>query len=253
MPCTIVAAPATIRTSPTARSSCRSSRLPVNLAPRIAPGTDVAAPTASSDQSTPFGRWPKTPAIPRKKPTAALVPTARNGSAPKRRSAGSLKAPRMRPTKPPSSPITAPVQIAARTLTRSEAVRCSLRCGRRRSIPKTRRVRPITISSALPGTTPDRRPPITAPTIDGGAIHANSRQSIRPPPNVGDRRCERRNRRDTDVRAGPRRRARGRYDEHGESDVPEDEAHETAHQRGREAPEPDEDEDESVQALEYPL
>jgi len=72
-------------------------------------------------------------------------------------------------------------------------------------------------------------------------------------PNVGDRGCERGNRRDSDVRAGPRRRARGRCDEHREPDVPEHEAHETAHQRGREAPEPDEDEDESVQALEYPL
>ena len=37
-----MAVPATSRTSPTARSSCRSSSRPVSRAPRIAPGTEVA-------------------------------------------------------------------------------------------------------------------------------------------------------------------------------------------------------------------
>ena len=58
--------------------------------------------------------------------------------------------------------------------------------------------------------------------------------------------------RDTDVRAGTCRRAGGRQNEHREPNVPEHEAHETACQRGHEAPEADCGEEESVQALEYP-
>jgi len=41
-------------------------------------------------------------------------------------------------------------------------------------------------------------------------------------------------------------------DEHREPNVPKHEAHETARQRGDEAPEADCDEEDSVQALEYP-
>jgi hypothetical protein len=64
-------------------------------------------------------------------------------------------------------------------------------------------------------------------------------------------RCQCGDRRDADVRAGARGRARGREHDHGEADVPEDEPDEAAQDRGDEAPERDGDEEERVQALEY--
>ena len=70
---------------------------------------------------------------------------------------------------------------------------------------------------------------------------------------MGDRRGEGRDGGDADVRPGTRRRAGGRKDDDRKPDIPEHEAYETAQQRGDEAPEPDQDEDESVQALEYPV
>jgi hypothetical protein len=69
---------------------------------------------------------------------------------------------------------------------------------------------------------------------------------------VGDRRGEGRDGGDADVRPGTRRRVRGGEDEHREPDVSQHEAHEAAGQSGDEAPETDCDEEESVQALEYP-
>ena len=71
-------------------------------------------------------------------------------------------------------------------------------------------------------------------------------------PNVGRGRGDGRDGRNTDVRAGTRRGAGGRQNEHGQPNVAEHEAHETARQRGHEAPEADCHEEESVQALEYP-
>ena len=67
-----------------------------------------------------------------------------------------------------------------------------------------------------------------------------------------DRCSKGRDSRDTDVRPGACRRARGRDDDHRETDVSQHEADEAARQSGDEAPEPDCDEEESVQALEYP-
>ena len=67
-----------------------------------------------------------------------------------------------------------------------------------------------------------------------------------------DRCSEGRDGRDTDVRPRTRGRARGGEDEHRQPDVPQHEAHEAARQRGDEAPEAHSDEEESVQALEYP-
>jgi hypothetical protein len=58
--------------------------------------------------------------------------------------------------------------------------------------------------------------------------------------------------RDADIRAGTCRGAGGRQNEHREPNVPKYEAHETARQGGDEAPEADCDEEDSVQALEYP-
>src|SRR5690242_4704513 len=40
----------------------------------IAPGTDETAPTSSSDQSMPPGRWPRRPAAPTAMPTTRFVP-----------------------------------------------------------------------------------------------------------------------------------------------------------------------------------
>jgi hypothetical protein len=70
---------------------------------------------------------------------------------------------------------------------------------------------------------------------------------------VGDRRSERGDGRDADIRPGTRCRAGGGEDEHRQPDVPEHEAHEATQQRGDEAPEADRDEEESMQALEYPV
>jgi hypothetical protein len=82
------------------------------------------------------------------------------------------------------------------------------------------------------------------------AAPATSRTS---PTARSDRCRESRNGRNADVCAGASRRARGGNAEHREANVPQHEAHETPQQGGSEAPEPDEDEDESVQALEYPV
>jgi hypothetical protein len=69
---------------------------------------------------------------------------------------------------------------------------------------------------------------------------------------VRDRTRQRRAGRDSDVRASTGGRASGREDDHGQPDVPENEADETAEQRSCEAPKPDNDEDQGVQPLEYP-
>jgi hypothetical protein len=58
-------------------------------------------------------------------------------------------------------------------------------------------------------------------------------------------------RRDADVCSGTRGRARSGQHYDRQADVAENQADETARQRGGEAPERDEDQDESVQALEY--
>ena len=69
---------------------------------------------------------------------------------------------------------------------------------------------------------------------------------------MGDRCGKGRDSRDTDVRPGACCRARGRDDDHREPDVSQHEADEAARQRGDEAPQAHCDEEESVQALEYP-
>ena len=91
---------------------------------------------------------------------------------------------------------------------------------------------------------PDRRP--HADSVRGGPLFAPLRaEEVDPEDEKGEA--------DNDQQCVTGYHTRQEASDHGESDVPEDEAHETAYQRGREAPEPDEDEDESVQALEYPL
>ena len=96
-------------------------------------------------------------------------------------------------------------------------------------------------------------------TPDYGADHRRWRHPrkeapVHPPgPNVGERCGKSRDGRDTDVRARACRRARGNEDEHREADVSEYQTDETAHECGGEAPDPDEDEEKSVHALEYPL
>jgi ribosome-binding factor A len=70
---------------------------------------------------------------------------------------------------------------------------------------------------------------------------------------VRDRCSERGGGRDADIRSSTCCRAGGSEDEHREPDVPEHEAHEATQQCGDEAPESDRDQEESLQALEYPL
>ena len=57
---------------------------------------------------------------------------------------------------------------------------------------------------------------------------------------------------DADVRAGASGRTGRSEDDHRQADVSEHQSDEAARERGEEAPEPDCDEDESVQPLEYP-
>ena len=86
----------------------------------------------------------------------------------------------MSPTNPPSNPISAPVEITAHALKPPGSARRPSGFERTRSAPKARSVTPMATSSAFAGTAPDRSPPTTAPSIEGGAIHAKRRQSIRP-------------------------------------------------------------------------
>ena len=71
--------------------------------------------------------------------------------------------------------------------------------------------------------------------------------------NVGDRRRKGGEGRDADVRAGTGGRARRGENQHGKADVAQDEADESARECRNEAPQADGDEEESVQALEYPV
>src|SRR3954454_9252603 len=116
--------------------------------------------------------------MPTQKPTARLVPTARAGASPSQRIiAGMRRLPRMRPTRPPRRPMPRPIPIvAARPPCRGAP---AVGFGRSRSIPKYRSATPITIKSPSRDSSPEMRPPITAPAIDGTTSQANRRQSTR--------------------------------------------------------------------------
>ena len=125
-------------------------------------------------------------------------------------------------------------------------------CERSRSMPKSSSVTPIVASRAR------RREPAGEETAGDGADHGGRGHPPEEPPvdasgtDVGDRARESCAGRDSDVRARAGRRARGREHDHGQPDVPENEADEAAEQRSREAPKADNDEDQGVQPLEYP-
>ena len=253
MPCRIIAVPATSSTTPTARNSCRSSRRPVSLAPTIAPGTDVTAPTPSNVQSTPPGRWPNTPgdaqaktdggvgahsaewfgadeAEQRRKPQCAEDESDESAEHPDQRSRQDrcpcAETSRIRPP---------PVRLRANEIDPEGE--------KRHADDHQQCVSWNRGGQESAGHRPDH----------GRGRHPREQAPVDPTcPDVCRGGCEGRDGRDTDVRAGTRRGAGGRQNEHREPNVPKHEAHETARKRGHEAPEPDCDEEESVQALEYP-
>ena len=112
-------------------------------------------------------------------PTTRFVPAARRTSSPtERTSAGIRRVPRITPTAPPIAPIAPPKSAAGATLGRA---RSTGRIGRRaRSTPLHSNTSEMIAYRADRGTSSANRAPATAPTTDGGAIHATIRQSTRP-------------------------------------------------------------------------
>ena len=169
------------RISPTARNSWRSSRRPVRRAPRIAPGTDVAAPTASNVQSTASGQVAEDARSPKTKTDGRVCPHCAKRVSPadaqKRREPQRAEDQADEAAEQPDQSSRDDRRSCADT-SRAGLLRTGLRA--KQSTPKTSSVMPIATRSVFSGTTPDRRPPTTAPTIDGGAIQRKRRQSIRP-------------------------------------------------------------------------
>lgn len=147
----------------------------------IAPGIDETAPTSSSDQSMPPGRWPRRrrprprcrrPGSCRSPSRAAAAPTA-GGPAPgacsrsTRSGRRSLRRQRLR--QPRRVCPGAPAGFGSGAFRR-----------RSRSRPNATRDEPITIRRAFAGRTVAAYPPATAPATDGTIIHPVRRRSIRP-------------------------------------------------------------------------
>ena len=228
------------------RTSWRSERRPVRRAPSSAPGTEAPAPTASSSQSgAADGRWPRRPAAPTRTPTARFVPTARCGVSPTSLSrAGMRSAPRMRPTKPPSSPMIAPEITAARMS--SGGVGGIRRLGGAAPAQQVgAAVEEDDRDHEQEGRLRDDTGEVAAEhgAGHGWRGHPGEQPPVDPPgPDVHRRRGCRGDPRDGDVGGATRCRRRGEREHHRQADVAEHEPDEAAHDGDREGPQPEEDE-----------
>ena len=239
--------PAISKAMPIPRTSCRSERRPVRRAPSSAPGTEAPAPTASSSQSgARTGRWPRRPAAPTRTPTARFVPTARVGVSPTSLSrAGIRSAPRMRPTKPPSSPMIAPEITAARMSSgRVGEVRRLGGAAPAQQVGAARRgARP---RSRAGGPSPGRRRRGSRRARHrprrAGPSSANSLQLIRPARMCTADAVAAATARSRCWRRHPPPPTRRRATTTRQADVAEHEPDEAAHDGDREGPQPEEDE-----------
>ena len=211
------------------------------MAPRIEPGTDVAAPMPRSVQSTPPGQMAENAGDSKTEADGGVCPHHPKGvqadeseqSRQAKRTEDETDEAAEQADQRAGNDCCAHVRLF-RGARRWAAQRAN-GAGRCRRAAGSRR-------SSRAGPLPDS---VREETADDGAHHGGRGHPCKEPPvdasgtDVGDRARESGAGRDSDVRAGSGRRARGREHDHGQPYVPENEADEAAEQRSREAPKAD--------------